>query len=311
MNVLRMSSRWRRAAVVLGATLGVVLGAGGVAVASTAPTGFVVRAGDLVLSSTAGRYSGTMPVAVRNTSRQPVTDAILALTVPAGLRFLATTPAGPCLVQSDGWSCELPPFAAGERQTVTISFGSYAGPEHFARITASGTVTVASRASAPDARASDRYAAVLRSVSGSVRNPRPYTPSTAYDLALSAGGGPVVTRDAFGVNVRLPLVALDRTDAINEGAFVGVTVDGVDTTVFPSVDPTEACTQVCPVPGEDWMAKGEVRSFALLFTLPAETAAGTYLARVHGDLSSRLASPVTDLTPQDNTVVFTVVVPAA
>jgi hypothetical protein len=151
----------------------------------------------------------------------------------------------------------------------------------------------------------------LKSTSGSVRHPRPYRPSTDYDLALRAGGTPVVTRDASGVSVRLPLVAKDRTDAFNDGATVGVAIDGSDTTIFPTVDPSEPCTVVCPVPGVDWLALGEVRSFGLLFTLPADTPAGTYVARVHGDMNAGTVTPPADETPQNNTVVFALTVPAA
>jgi hypothetical protein len=240
-----------------------------------------------------------------------VTDAFMKLTMPAGLRFLTATPAGVCLLLSDGWGCELGTFAAGEQRIVTIGFGSYAGPERFARITAAGTVTVASGASAPGARAADQYTAVLRSVSGSVRHPRPYTPSTAYDLALWAGGSPVVTRDVFGVNVRLPVVAQDRTDAANEGAFTGVTVDGVTGFIFLAIDPPAPCAGGCPVPGEGWLVKGEVETFALLLALPADTPAGSYQARVEGSMSRGLAAPPTDSTPQDNTVLYTLHVPAA
>ena len=108
----------------------------------------------------------------------------------------------------------------------------------------------------------------------------------------------------------MPLVAQDRTDAFNDGANVDASVDGLDATGWPSVDPEEPCTSTCPVPGGDWLAKGEARQFALLFTLPGTTPAGTYTVRVHGDMNAGMASTPADLTPGDNTVVFTVVVPA-
>lgn len=306
MNVVRASARWRRFALVIGTTLATVPGFSGAAVASAAPTGFVMRAGDLVLSSAAGRYTGTMAVSIRNTGREPAAPQI-SVTVPAGLRFRGAGRDVVCLVTSGEWTCLPNTFAAGERRTVTLEFGSYAGPERFARITAAGTVAVTPGGSPPGA-VTDRYAGVLRSVFGSVRHPRFYTPSTDSDLALTAGGGPVVTRDTGGVYVRLPLVARDRTDAANDGAFVGLTVDGVET--FFRVDPIDApCTQVCLIAG-DWMAKGEVRDFAVLFTMPAETAAGTYLAQVHGAMFMT-GAPLADLTPQDNIVDFPVVVPTA
>jgi hypothetical protein len=282
------------------------LGAGGVATAST-PSGFGIHAGDLVLSRVDGTYTGTMAVAVRNAGTSSVPDAVLALHVPAGLRLTGLTGGGGCTGTSDV-TCGLDPFAAGERRTVTVSFGSYAGPARFARVTERGTVTVTGGGST----AASQYNGILKSSSGSIRHPRPYRPSTDYDLAMRAGGGPVVTRDASGVSVRLPLVARDRTDAFNDGAVVGVAIDGSDLTIFPSVDPPVPCGLVCPVPGDrDYLADGDVRSFALLFTLPADTAAATYVARVHGDMNAGTGTAPADLTPQNNTVAFTLTVPAA
>jgi hypothetical protein len=295
------------------------LGAGGVAAASTASTastvpsmstvssGFTVHAGDLVLSRAAGTYTGELAVTVRNSGASPVADAVLGLHVPAGLRFTGLTGGGGCTGTSDVL-CGLDAFAAGERRTITVSFGSYAGPARFARVTERGTVTVTGGGST----AASGYTGILKSSSGSVRHPRPYRPSTAYDLAMRAGGGPVVTRDASGVSVRLPLVAQDRTDAFNDGALVQVAIDGSDLTIFPSVDPPAPCVLSCPVPGpRDYLTAGEVRSFAVLFTLPADTAAGTYVARVHGDMNAGTGTAPADLTPQNNTVAFTLTVPAA
>jgi len=75
---------------------------------------------------------------------------------------------------------------------------------------------------------------------------------------------------------------------------------------------SQACALSCPVPGpRDYLTSGEVRSFALLFTLPADTAAGTYVARVHGDMNAGTVTAPADLTPQNNTVAFTLTVPAA
>ena len=61
----------------------------------------------------------------------------------------------------------------------------------------------------------------------------------------------------------------------------------------------------------DWLAKGQTAPFALLFTLPADTVAGSYTARVSGEMNSGLAPSSPDLTPQNNTVVFSLTVPAA
>lgn len=308
MNIQHTSRPWLRAGAVIGAVLAMLLGLSGVAVASAAPTGFVVHAGDLVLSSVAGRYTGTMPVSVRNTTDEPVTSPFMKITLPDGLRFEGGGD-GVCLILDDGWGCNPRTFAAGERRTVTLDFSSSAGPERFARITGTATVTVTNALATPDAWATDRYAGVLRSIFGSVHHPRPYTPSTVYDLAMSADGSPVVTRDDTAVRIRLPLVVRYRTDANNDGASVVATVNG--TSVPVSVDPPVPCGSQCPIPGERLLVKGDVRYFALLIRMPPETAAGTYQVQTHAETHLDFAPPPVDVTPQDNTVDFTVVVPAA
>jgi hypothetical protein len=138
--------RVHRVGAVAVAALAIALGAGGVAAASSSASsassspsaaGFSVRAGDLVLSRAAGQYTGTMAVSVRNNSQSPVTDAVLMLKVPAGLRFTGATSGFGCVGGSEV-SCGLDTFAAGERRTIAVSFGSYAGPEQFARVTGEG-----------------------------------------------------------------------------------------------------------------------------------------------------------------------------
>ncbi len=119
-------SALNRVGVVALAALGMALGAGGVAAASTS-SGFGLHAGDLVLSSTAGVYTGDMAVTVRNTSPNPVSDAVLDCTYRPGCVSPASPAAGAARHVFDV-TCGLDAFAAGERRTVTSSFGSYAGP---------------------------------------------------------------------------------------------------------------------------------------------------------------------------------------
>lgn len=309
MNALRKWRLWWRVCVVIGATLVTVLGFSSAAAASASSAGVVVRAGNLVLSSNAGRYTGILSVYVRNATGDPVVSPIVRILPPAGLKLLGSD-AGPCMLLSEGWGCGMPTLAAGDRRTVNLSFGSYAGPERFARITATAAVVMTDGESALGERATDRYAGVLRSIFGSVRHPRAYTPSTDYDLALSRTGAAEVTRDASGVTIRLPLAAQDRTDAANDGVGVGASVNGAAVRA-PGIDPPSTCTSMCSVAGENWWVKGEVRQFALRITLPPETAAGAYRVEAHGTMALSFVDVITDVRPQDNTVAFTVIVPAA
>jgi hypothetical protein len=285
----------RRVFAVGALTMGMLVAGAGVAAADTADAArFRVTAGPLVLSHDGTHYTGTMRVTVRNVGGAPATDASLSLGVPPGLRFLGVDNGGGCM-GADPLGCVLfDPPAPGKRATYTLSFGSYAAAARFARHSDAATVTVKPGGAAGAGSAS--YTGVLRGTSGTVRHPRPYHPATTYDAVIGAGT-PIVEPDGTGgFNVRIPLTVRSRTDAANDGAFI--VINAPEGSGFPSVDPSAICMSGCAVPGF-WLAKGESRSFALLFTFQP-VGPGPYPVTIRAAMNAFPEQP--DVTPDDNVV---------
>jgi hypothetical protein len=270
-------------------------GAGVAAADTTAAARFRVTAGPLVLSHDGTHYTGTMRVTVRNVGHAPATDASLSLGVPPGLKFLGVDNGGGCIGANPIGCTLFDPPAAGKRTTYTLSFGSYAAPARFARRTDSATVTVRPGGTTAVA-GSANYNGVLRGTSGTVRHPQPYHPATTYDAAILAEI-PLVDPDGTGgYNVRIPLTVSSRTDAANDGAFIVITRP--EGSGFPSVDPSAVCTGGCEVPG-GWLAKGETRTFAVLFTF-RPVGPGPYVVTIRVGMNVFPEQP--DDTPDDNVV---------
>jgi hypothetical protein len=218
--------------------------------------------------------------------------------------------AGFCAISApQAMSCRLHDdvFEPDERQTIVIHFDGFAAPEPWARSTERGNVTVTAADDPSGALRGEtaRYAAVLKSSTGSVRNPRPYRPSSQYDLSLALGEA-TVTRGVDGVyTVRVPVTLRNHTDAYNVGALVRIVPPAG--AGFPGVDPPVPCTSICEVPGYRIMVAGEERRFAAVFTLPAATAPGTYEVEITGHLNTNGAL-ADERTPHDNTGRASVVV---
>jgi hypothetical protein len=294
----------RRMFAVGALAMGMLVAGAGVADADTADAArFRVTAGPLVLSHDGTKYTGTMRITVRNVGHAPADGATLLLGVPAGLRFLGVDNGGACML-GDPIGCALfDPPAAGQRATYTLSFGSYAAGARNARRTGSATVTVKPSGETASA-GSASYAGVLRGTSGTVRHPRPYHPATTYDGVIGAETPLVEPDGTGGYNVRIPLTVRNRTDAANDGAFIVITAP--EGSGFPSVDPTAICMSGCEVPG-GWLAKGESRSFAVLFTF-RPVGPGPYLVTIRAAMNAFPQQP--DVTPDDNVVTVDLIIAA-
>ena len=311
----------RRAGLVGALTLGMLaVSAVGVAAADTvaAPTGagaatvgaatavdagprFRVTAGPLILRHNGTRYEGTMRVTVRNVGTEATSGGVLSLGMPPGLTFLGVTDGGGC-VGANPIGCGLfRSLEPGERTTYTLSFGAFAGPARYARRTDNATVTVTPNGGTGE---SVSYAGVLRATLVSLRKPRPYRPDTGYDAGISAGT-PVIEPDGTGgYGVRIPVAVRANTDAYNSGAVVTITAPAGSG--FPRLDPPGVCTSACEVPG-GWMAKGESRSFDVVFTFrPAGSGRFpvTIQTRMVGDPDQ------TDRNPADNVVTVDLIIAA-
>jgi hypothetical protein len=273
--------------------------------AATTASGFVVHAGKLVLKETGGHYLGTLPITARNTGDTAVSSANLHLALPPGLRLITVSDnLGGCTGGTTGTAdCTFfGPLDAGATAALSVTFGSYAGPERRARILDTGTVSL-SMASTPGRQERASFTGLLAGRNGSTAHPRPYRPATTYDATLAQAGAVTVTAlPDGGRSIRVPLIAGYRTDAANDLLELSSTVpDGVQR---DGVDPPQPCFAICPVPG-GFVAKGDTRDFAALFTLPAQLPTGTYTIslRVDSDLAGTFQ---TDRKPNDNTVLVTV-----
>jgi hypothetical protein len=294
----------RRIASIGALTVGMIA-AGGVGIADASPAvqgpRFTVSTDRLVLSYNGTRYEGGMRVTVRNVGTERAAGGDLRIEVPPGLRFTGVTDGGGCTGIVPVVYCPL--FVTpepGRSHSYTVSFGSYAKPERFARRSAPATLTVTP--SFTDAGASARFAGVLRATTGSVRHPRPYRPATERDAVITAGA-PVVEPDGTGAySVRIPVTVSSRTDAYNEGALLQVsgTYEG-----FPRLEPPGVCLSLCEVPG-GWIASGERRQFDVLLTMrPAGP--GVYPVTLRTAMDAN-GSEAPDRTPGDNTVTVAVTI---
>jgi hypothetical protein len=239
--------------------------------------GLVVSAGPLVLSYNGTRYLGSMQVTARNNGSTVLSDLGLTAVVPAGLDPLNGSGISGCVGGLDQLWCGVNAIQPHTTATMTLNFGSSAAPADVARVTATGSVTVASSSSQnpPGRQEISNFAGVLASTSGSVSHPRPYRPSTVNDLAVSAGTASVTSNADGSLRVSLPVTVVDRTDAANTSAEVYVGIP--PGSVFMGTNPAQPCgATTCQVPGNYWMSSGESRTFDVLFTMPAGTAPGDY-----------------------------------
>lgn len=305
----------RRVASIGALTVG-MLASGGVGVADAAPVAgagrlrpatavdgpqFRVSTGPLILSHNGTRYEGSMRLTVRNVGTERAVGAGLRIDLPPGLRFLSVTDGGGCpTLETVAWCALFVTPEPGHSSSYTVSFGSYAKPERFARRSARGTVTVTPDLT--DAGGSAAFTGVLRATTGSLRKPRPYRPATERDATITAGA-PVIEPDGTGAySVRIPVTVGSRTDAYNEGALLQVSgaYEG-----FPRLEPPAVCLNVCQVPG-GWMASGENRRFDVLLTVrPAGP--GVYPITLRAAMDAN-GSEAPDRTPADNTVTVAVTI---
>ncbi|GIJ73544.1 hypothetical protein [Virgisporangium ochraceum] len=270
---------WRLLAV--GAMTVAVVGSGATAAAAAGPARLVVDTAPLVLGHDGVRYTGDLRVTVRNVGGTAADHVSVRLGLPAGLKFETSNGAGVCLFGADDIGCTFfAPVEAGARVTYTLTFGAFAAPAVRARVTAEAAITVTPGDPGSPGAASDRYAGILRGTTGSIRNPRPYAPSTEARTRVTAGPA-VVQQAADGYEVRIPVTVRAGADIPNDYAAVWTTTPPGGG--FVHTEPSAVCAGSCMVPGQPtWFAAGETRTFTLIFsyTPPALPVAETVTVRV-------------------------------
>jgi len=145
---------------------------------------FDVKVGKLVLTRISGHYHGALAVTAHYRGRTAAADAVLSITVPAGLRLSRANTGGPCLLGVPVRCFFGTPFQPGERRGFTIELDSYAGPDRHARITADGLIAVSTGATDPGGAAAFRGILLRRRRTGG-RQPRRQLRNLARDRPLT------------------------------------------------------------------------------------------------------------------------------
>ncbi|WP_204010159.1 hypothetical protein [Virgisporangium aurantiacum] len=263
---------------------------------ATGPAKFTVDTAPLVLSHDGTHYTGDLRVTVRNVGGEASENTMMELGLPAGLRFNSSD--GVCTFGEARVYCAMfGGIEPGARKTYTLSFGSWAAPSARARITSVADLTVTPDGEGATGAASDTYAGILKSTTGSIRHPRPYAPSTVARTQLTAG--PAAIRELPGTagtrefEVRIPVTVRAGNDIPND--FGVVRIAKPEGTSLPHTEPSAVCTLDCEVPG-DWMAAGETRTFDIVFTynpatLPVDEKVTLEGVMNHGGLIQPEATP--------------------
>jgi hypothetical protein len=228
---------------------------------------------------------------------------MLRIGVPAGLQFLGSD--GVCLPSGgapDETVCGMfDAIEPGAQKTYTVAFASSAAPSARARITAAADLTVSPDTDGGPGAASDTYAGILKSTTGSIRHPRPYTPSTVARTQVTAG--PAAVQELPGTpgtrefEVRIPVTVRAGNDIPNDRGVVSAIAPAGSG--LPHTEPSAVCTDVCELPG-GWMAAGETRTFQIIFTYSTTTVPVNETVTVEvGMIYRNIAQP--EATPAHNT----------
>ncbi|MBO4209747.1 hypothetical protein [Micromonospora echinofusca] len=270
-----------------------------------------ITVGRLVLEPTERGYRGSLPITVTNEG-DTTTYFTVRITEPVRGTIADLVPSNACTY---GYTADLrrifdcgvpgPNLVPGEQRSFQMTFQVLTTPRSYPMVAEGGLVTV-TPSGQPVADQSS-FTTLFRSTSGSLRKPRPYVQDTRADAGLTTPGQVTLTRQADGSFLgRMPVTVRYGGDAGHDRLMIeavtlpaGMRFQGTDPQDMPSF-PTWV-----EVPGGQFMP-GEVRSFDILFDVPAGTPLGpigtaTVLLSTHWAYGA-----VADVDPADNTVSFTV-----
>jgi uncharacterized repeat protein (TIGR01451 family) len=148
---------------------------------------------DLALTKTASQGAEndvvTYTLTARNNGPDPVTDAAISDTLPAGASFVSSTaPGGPCSASGRSVSCTVGALASGASQTLTITARLKAGNQ-------TNTATISSAALA---------LAATRAAGAGESNPANNTATATVNVAALAVSNPKVNPATFRLGSLLP-----------------------------------------------------------------------------------------------------------
>lgn len=277
---------------------------------ATAPTkrdSVTVRVDQLILEPGDRGYRGSLAVVVKFQASQP-TYFNLSLTEPVAGSFDGIQPPEACWwegIDPAGrriMGCAVPggELAPNRPYRFTLDFEVLTTPQSYPMVADDGVLTLQSgRDSTVSATA--RFATLFRSTSGSLEQPQPYVPDTQSNISITAGEAPL-TRQADGTfSGRATVTVRYGGDAPHwELSAWAELPAGIQ---FDGIDPPDACGGLyCPVPGGKFM-EGEVRTFDLLLSAPADTPVGP-LGSGSVTVAVNWLIEITDVDPADNTAAF-------
>lgn len=305
--MLARSGRLLAGLLVLGGVLAPETTASASSVDST--TIATIQVGDLVLDPGARGYTGTLPVTVKYTSREPgYLD--LTITEPVAGAWQSMANGEGCVwgTVTEGRrtiSCYIGSFTQGESRDVSSVFRVLTTPQPYAM----SAVTVdiaATRVDQPVGKVK-QYTTKFRSTKGSLRNPRPYVQDTQSDASISTAGAVTMVRQADGYYLgHLPMKATWNGDAAHW--LLNIDAALPDGWIVWDTDPQSGypCAGGCSVPGPNGpqLMQGETVGFDLVIYAPEGTPAGTYRPLTARAAASWTDGELTDVTPFDNTATF-------
>ncbi len=257
---------------------------GGAVAAQAATTDTVtVKANRLIFEPGKYGHTGSLRIAVRNTSSEPFSGSI-AITEPVPGTTGTLEGVSGCGLNStpDGRDISFCYFddaiAPGRTRVVTVAFRSPAAPQPYAQVAPLlGSVVVGG--------VTAEFPALFRSTTGSLRRPRPYMQDTTTALTVTAGDVTLARQQDGTFAGRAPVTVRNNSDAPHRELWAEIAVPaGIDG--WPGIRPSEICvnTGKLPVPPDGnglgclvyggQLAEGEERSFEWLLTAPAGTPAG-------------------------------------
>ncbi|GAA1409130.1 hypothetical protein [Catellatospora coxensis] len=262
----------------------------------------------LVLDPAERGYTGTMQFTVtyRGTTANPNLSVVIA--EPTAHSWDSISIDTPCMFnygedQRRSIGCGLESFEPGQTRTYTLTFHAYTPVQTEPMLATGGQLSIVDGIAGTVSRVRD-FNATFRGANGKLKNPVPYVQDAQTDMTLTAGGSVTLVRQADGSFLgRLPMTLAWHGDAPNNEVWVGVDVPAGWYTPDTEPSANAPCWTGCSAPGGDWF-DGEVRSFDMLIHAPEDTVVGST-----GTISSTVQNgwgftPITDVTPADNTVTF-------
>lgn len=303
-------------AAIVGAAC-VVVAATPVSASAAAIADISVRVGSATLRPAVdGGYTGIVPVRITHTGQAAVAQR-MRVNAPAGLYFQpgSTGPYVACW-QSDGpftVECDLADGPNGETVEIQLPFRALAKPIGKSRLSLTGSITVTTvdvGQEIIDPTPGDNTARFRVALAGTGHgfDPRPYRPSTRYDLVVTVAERVAVFAPdpAGGYRAPLTLTLRARTDAYHFDAYL--TVLNGWSSLWLGQYVTCWMSELgasCPVGRQ--LAQDHPITVTAYVRTDAPPAPGTEIA-LRGDINTTFASGdfAADTRPEDNVVTLPV-----